>query len=228
MAISTLRWKEKATSSAVSGEPSENFTPSRIVHSYVVSFVKSHDCAASGTGFCDPGGNCSGPIAEARGDNLDSGTSCGFSRSTDLTSTDPLLGPLADNGGTIPTLALLPGRAGAQVVPISGPGGPVVDTAPPDVAVDPGDYTHTGPTAPTVGAAVIHVTDRPAAATHEPGPIPLIAATGVTATTPLWSPVVGSRTSTNGSPAILMPAGRSDGLPDGWRTSAKNPATALE
>jgi CSLREA domain-containing protein len=56
-----------------------------------------------------PGPNCKGPIGEGQGYNLDSGTSCGFSRTTDLTNTDPLLGPLADNGGPTPTMALLPG-----------------------------------------------------------------------------------------------------------------------
>lgn len=54
-------------------------------------------------------------------------------------------------------LSLLAGRAGAQV--ISGPDGPVIDNASPDVYVDPGDYTHTGPTAPTVGVVVMQVCD---------------------------------------------------------------------
>jgi hypothetical protein len=47
--------------------------------------------------------------AQARGYNLDSGGSCGFTRTTDLTHTDPLLSPLADNGGPTPTMALRPG-----------------------------------------------------------------------------------------------------------------------
>lgn len=53
--------------------------------------------------------NCGGPITESRGYNLDDGTSCGFSRATDLSNTNPLLGPLANNGGPTQTLALLPG-----------------------------------------------------------------------------------------------------------------------
>ncbi len=57
-AISMLRSKENTTSSAVSGEPSENSSPSRIVHSKVVLLlsVKSQDSAASGTASFPPGG----------------------------------------------------------------------------------------------------------------------------------------------------------------------------
>ena len=53
--------------------------------------------------------NCIGPISESAGYNLDSGASCGFSKSTDLTTTDPLLGPLFNYGGPTSTMALLPG-----------------------------------------------------------------------------------------------------------------------
>jgi hypothetical protein len=63
------------------------------------------------------GPNCHGAIAEAQGANLDSGTSCDFSRRTDLTNTDPRLGPLADNGGPTATMALLAGS------PVSDRGG---------------------------------------------------------------------------------------------------------
>ncbi len=54
------------------------------------------------------GGNCgrsptsSSPLVSA-GYNLDSANSCGFGQPTDQTDTDPLLGPLADNGGPSPT-----------------------------------------------------------------------------------------------------------------------------
>jgi CSLREA domain-containing protein len=48
-------------------------------------------------------GNCSGTIT-SQGHNLDSGSTCGLSNAGDLSSTDPLLGPL--EGGTH---ALLPG-----------------------------------------------------------------------------------------------------------------------
>jgi CSLREA domain-containing protein len=55
------------------------------------------------------GGNCAGTIANG-GHNLDSGTSCGFAtENNSLSSTDPLLGALADNGGPTMTYALLEG-----------------------------------------------------------------------------------------------------------------------
>jgi CSLREA domain-containing protein len=55
------------------------------------------------------GTNCGGPLTEVQGFNLDDGTSCGFSQTTDLTGTNPLLGSLANNGGPTQTMALLPG-----------------------------------------------------------------------------------------------------------------------
>jgi hypothetical protein len=54
-------------------------------------------------------GNCSGSIAETSGYNLDSGTSCGFVASTDITGTEPALGSLGANGGPTATQALLAG-----------------------------------------------------------------------------------------------------------------------
>ena len=50
--------------------------------------------------------DCSGTITSA-GYNLDGGNSCGFTATGDLQNTDPLLGPLADNGGPTQTHALL-------------------------------------------------------------------------------------------------------------------------
>ncbi|MCA9772332.1 MAG: CSLREA domain-containing protein, partial [Myxococcales bacterium] len=49
--------------------------------------------------------------------NLDRGATCGFNGASDLANTDPLLGPLADNGG--PTQTHLPM-----------PGSPAIDTGP--------------------------------------------------------------------------------------------------
>jgi hypothetical protein len=55
------------------------------------------------------GGNCSGTITND-GYNLDSGTSCGFGTANNsLSSTAPMLGTLADNGGPTKTHALLAG-----------------------------------------------------------------------------------------------------------------------
>jgi CSLREA domain-containing protein len=55
------------------------------------------------------GEDCSGTITDG-GYNLDSGTSCGFTtENNSLSSTDPMLGPLADNSGPTKTHALLEG-----------------------------------------------------------------------------------------------------------------------
>ena len=54
------------------------------------------------------GGDCSGIITSS-GHNLDSDGSCGLTGTGDLSSTNPLLGSLADNGGSTLTHALLPG-----------------------------------------------------------------------------------------------------------------------
>ena len=53
------------------------------------------------------GGDCAGLVATSLGHNLDSDGSCGLTGAGDLISTDPLLGPLADNGGPTLTHALL-------------------------------------------------------------------------------------------------------------------------
>ena len=56
-------------------------------------------------------GNCAGAITDG-GNNLDTGTTCGFSAANNsLSSSDPKLGALADNGGTTQTFALLSGSA---------------------------------------------------------------------------------------------------------------------
>ena len=54
------------------------------------------------------GGTCLGSIVSL-GHNLSSDGSCSLNASGDLTNTNPLLGPLQDNGGPTPTHALLPG-----------------------------------------------------------------------------------------------------------------------
>jgi hypothetical protein len=56
------------------------------------------------------GANCSGSGSlVTQGSNLDSGNTCGFNHPSDYRNTDPLLGPLADNGGYTLTHALLVG-----------------------------------------------------------------------------------------------------------------------
>lgn len=55
-----------------------------------------------------PGGNCHGTITDD-GHNLSSDSSCAFTNVGSLNNTDPLLGPLANNGGPTLTMALLAG-----------------------------------------------------------------------------------------------------------------------
>jgi len=56
------------------------------------------------------GGDCGGPTAVgSQGHNLSSDGTCAFTGPGDLMNTDPLLGPLADNGGPTETQALLAG-----------------------------------------------------------------------------------------------------------------------
>jgi CSLREA domain-containing protein len=55
------------------------------------------------------GGDCSGAALTSAGNNLDSDGTCGLAAAADLSSVDPLLGPLADNGGSTLTHDLLSG-----------------------------------------------------------------------------------------------------------------------
>lgn len=55
------------------------------------------------------GGDCGQDPLISGGNNLESGTTCGLAAAGDLQNTDPMLGPLAFNGGTTQTHALLPG-----------------------------------------------------------------------------------------------------------------------
>jgi CSLREA domain-containing protein len=69
---------------------------------------------ADSTGRNDrTGRNCTGTISETAGFNLDSGTSCHFAASTDITAHQPLLGALVANGGPTRTEAL---KAGSPAI----------------------------------------------------------------------------------------------------------------
>jgi hypothetical protein len=50
-----------------------------------------------------------GGVIFSQGNNISSDDSCDFTKSTDKQNTNPLLGPLQDNGGPTDTRALLPG-----------------------------------------------------------------------------------------------------------------------
>ena len=63
--------------------------------------------------------NCvvSGGMLLSGGYNLEDGDSCGLSAAGDITNTNPMLGPLADNGGPTWTYALSLGSPAIDVIP---------------------------------------------------------------------------------------------------------------
>jgi len=64
------------------------------------------------------GGNCAGSgTTTDDGYNLEGSTDCGFTASTDLQNKNPLLGPLANNGGPTQTLALASTSPAVDQVP---------------------------------------------------------------------------------------------------------------
>ena len=65
------------------------------------------------------GDDCSG-TPTSFGFNLDSDGTCGLNAAGDLPNTDPLLGPLQDNGGPTFTQALLPGSPAIDAIPVDG------------------------------------------------------------------------------------------------------------
>ncbi len=103
-------------------------------------------------GVADPGAeNCIGSPLSA-GHNLDSLDQCNFHSGGDRVNTDPLLGPLSDNGGSVATMALKPGspaidagtNAGCPATDTRGvlrPGGPACDIGAFEVAT-PAATTH--------------------------------------------------------------------------------------
>ncbi len=75
-------------------------------------------------GVGDPGfENCSSGVVSL-GHNLDNRNQCGFNAAGDLIRKDPVLGPLQDNGGPAPTMALAPG---SPAIDAAGTGCPATD-----------------------------------------------------------------------------------------------------
>ena len=74
------------------------------------------------------GGNCLGSITNG-GNNIDSGTSCGWgSDYGSRSNTDPQLGALANNGGPTPTMALQVGSPAINGVTYNAPNNcPAID-----------------------------------------------------------------------------------------------------
>ncbi len=69
------------------------------------------------------GGNCFGVITNG-GNNIDDGMTCGWdSTNGSMSNTNPLLGPLANNGGPTQTMALLTGSPAIDGVTFNAPNG---------------------------------------------------------------------------------------------------------
>jgi fibronectin type 3 domain-containing protein len=97
------------------------------------------------------GANCGGTVAMTDGGyNLDDGTSCGFSTGLgSLVNTDPLLLPLASNGGPTQTMALQVGAKGIQ------PGSPAGNAIPSSFPGCTGSFDQRGVSRPQGGACDI-------------------------------------------------------------------------
>ena len=65
------------------------------------------------------GGNCGGTLT-SKGYNLSSDSTCNFNKSGDLNNTDPMLGPLQNNGGPTQTMAL---PSGSPAIDAGNPNG---------------------------------------------------------------------------------------------------------
>ena len=72
----------------------------------IVANAGDEDCAGLGA-------------VTSAGHNLDGDGSCGLAATGDITNTDPLLGPLQDNGGFAETQALLDGSPAIDAVPLA-------------------------------------------------------------------------------------------------------------
>lgn len=119
------------------------------------------------------------------GHNLDSDATCGLAAAGDISNTNPLLGPLQDNGGATPTQALLPGspaidqgtNAGCPAGDQRGlprPQGASCDIGAYELGSTPGGYTLTIAYA---GNGVGSVIKNPDFATYLPGAIVNLTAT---------------------------------------------------
>lgn len=127
--------------------------------------------------------NChavAGAQLSSQGHNLDSGSSCGFGNSGDLTLVDPLLGPLADNGGPTRTLKPQPGSplidAGIAIATITTdqtgaarsqgaqPDIGAVETAPPTLSVSADPAQPEGNSGPTIRSFTVSLSQASATA----------------------------------------------------------------
>jgi predicted outer membrane repeat protein len=79
----------------------------------VARFANTILAGSDGDGL---GGNCAGSGVFSEGHNLDSGTSCGFSATGDLSTMDPQLKEIMFNGGPLPLLLSIEPQPGSPVI----------------------------------------------------------------------------------------------------------------
>ncbi len=146
-----------------------------------------------------PGSNCAGTISDA-GHNLSSDNTPAFASPGSRNLTDPLLGPLADNGGPTPSMALVPGSPAIDAGESTA--APSWDQRgfprPVGVAADIGAYEY--------GTWILRFV-RPQAGTNDVGVYGLTgAACKLLTTTNLteWSPISTNQIGADGSPLLRV------------------------
>ncbi len=111
-----------ATTSVSSSTIAENTNLAGRGHAIAVAFSPAGSLTVKNSILAGPtagaGGDCYGGVTSL-GHNLASDNSCGLSGSGDLNNTNPLLGPLADDGGPTETHPLLSGSPAIDAVPLA-------------------------------------------------------------------------------------------------------------
>jgi hypothetical protein len=119
------------------------------------TIVANNTAGEPGTNNCSNG---PGAVITSLGHNLDSENTCFFNQDTDLINTNPLLGPLGDNGGPTFTCALLSGSPAINAGDNNG--APATDqrgiTRPQGINVDIGAYEAVLTNEPEVNTGTPH------------------------------------------------------------------------
>ncbi len=164
------------------------------------------------------GGDCGGPTPlVSEGHNLSGDDTCGLTGPGDLTNTDPLLGPLADNGGPTETHALL--SAGPAIDAGDNDGCPASDQR---GAPRPWDGDGDGSAVCDIGAFEVAPLPSPtptATPTASPTPTPISTATPSPTANPGETSTPAPTPHTN-RPAQLPATGGEPGSAFGWPAPA--------
>jgi hypothetical protein len=119
-----------------------NISPTTAIFKNTIVANNTAGTPGTNNGFNDLGG-----VIISLGHNLDSENSCGFNQTGDLISTDPMLGPLQDNGGPTFTHALLQGSTAIDNIT---QGSPAIDAGDNNGAPDTDQRGITRPQGPSV------------------------------------------------------------------------------